>query len=232
MGVEVIPVPFRPRRRGRPLTTGLVLPRLSHKTVVRFRIALVIAVVIALLLTASLYLRQISCEMALSDAQDIVVFAINEAINKVMTENDFPSDYFVKLEKDSQGNVTAITTNMTHINSLSTTILGEVVEAADSGKLDIRIPLGNLLGSNLMLGRGPDIPVEIIMLTSSFVDYGNEFVSTGINQSKHRLVLQVNVDIDILIPWATLNTRVETDVIIAETVIVGQVPETYVNMQK
>ncbi|MGN1002077.1 MAG: sporulation protein YunB [Oscillospiraceae bacterium] len=225
-------MPFRPRRRGRPLTVGHVLPRLSHKTVVRFRIALVIAVVIALLLTASLYLRQISCEMALSDAQDIVVFAINEAINKVMTENDFPSDYFVKLEKDSQGNVTAITTNMTHINSLSTTILGEVVEAADSGRLDIRIPLGNLLGSNLMLGRGPDIPVEIIMLTSSFVDYGNEFVSTGINQSKHRLVLQVNVDIDILIPWATLNTRVETDVILAETVVVGQVPETYVNMQK
>lgn len=228
MGVGVMTMPLRPRRRS--LSAGLELPKLSRKTRVRLRLIIVISAVIAMLVTASLYLRAISCEMALSDAQDIVVYAINEAINKVMTENDYPSDYFVKLEKDSDGNVTAITTNMTHINSLSTTILGEVVDAANNGKLDIRIPLGNLFGSNLLLGRGPDIPVEIIMLTSSFVDFGNEFVSAGINQSKHRLILMVNVDIDILIPWATLTTRVETDVIIAETVVVGKVPETYVNM--
>lgn len=221
-------MPLRPRlHRPHGIISAL---RPSRKAAVMLRLAAAIAAVAALFLTAGIYLRQLSCDIAMSDAQDIVIMAVNDAINSIMTENDFPADHFVKLEKDSEGNVTAVTTNMTHINALASAILSEVAESADGGKLDIRIPLGNLLGSSLLLGRGPDIPVEIIMLTSSFVEHGNEFVSTGINQSKHRLILQVKVDIDILIPWATLSSRVETDVIIAETVIVGRVPQTYMTI--
>jgi sporulation protein YunB len=95
----------------------------------------------------------------------------------------------------------------------------------------VRIPLGNLTGISLLMGRGPGVPVEILMLTSSRVAFHNSVVTAGINQTKHQLNLAVIVDIDVLIPWGTESTQVVTEVMIADTVIVGKVPETYLNLQ-
>ncbi len=95
----------------------------------------------------------------------------------------------------------------------------------------VRIPAGNLTGISLLMGRGPKIPVEIITLTSSSIGFQNSIVTAGINQTKHQITLQVNVDIDVLVPWGSKSTHVSTDVLIADTVIVGQVPGTYLSME-
>ena len=81
------------------------------------------------------------------------------------------------------------------------------------------------------MGRGPKIPVRIIVLSSSSVEFSNSIVTAGINQTKHQINLCVTVDMQILVPWGTEDTEVSTDVLIADTVIVGKVPETYLNMQ-
>ena len=81
------------------------------------------------------------------------------------------------------------------------------------------------------MGRGPDVPVEIIMMTSSRVEFQNNVVTAGINQTKHQLVLEVIVDIDILIPWGTESAQVVTEVMISDVVVVGKVPGTYMSMQ-
>lgn len=70
------------------------------------------------------------------------------------------------------------------------------------------------------------------MLTSSRVEFNNSIVTAGINQTKHQINLEVIVDIDILIPWDTESTQVQTEVLIADTIVVGQVPKTYLNMQQ
>ena len=139
--------------------------------------------------------------------------------------------YFVNLDKDSDGSVTAITSNMAHINTLSTDILNSVIASTDNGVINVSIPFGNLTGLNLMLNKGPDVNVQIIMLTSSRVDFRNEVVSCGINQAKYQLVLEVTIDIDVLIPWGTESATTVTEVIVADTVIVGKVPNTYLNME-
>ena len=81
------------------------------------------------------------------------------------------------------------------------------------------------------MGRGPDVPVQIIVLTSSRVEFNNSIVTAGINQTKHQINLEVIVDIDILIPWESQSAEVVTEVMIADTIIVGKVPETYLNME-
>ncbi len=177
------------------------------------------------------YLRRLTGEMAISDATDMVTLAVNDTVSHIMAEGDYTYDYFVTIEKDINGNVAAISANMSRINAVSAQILSEVVEAAENGILDIRVPIGNLLGSNILMGKGPEVPVEVITLTSSYIDIENEIISTGINQAKHKIILKVDVDIDILIPWDVLTTRVESNVLIAETVIVGKVPETYVDVE-
>ena len=181
---------------------------------------------------AALFLKDLSSQIAVSDASDIVTVQINKAIAQIMQEGDYDGDYFVTFEKNDKGEVTAISSNMARVNALSAAILDRVVGATDNRTLTVEIPLGNLTGISLLMGRGPSVPVQIIALTSSRVEFNNSIVTAGINQTKHQINLDVKVDIDILIPWATENAQVVTEVLIADTIIVGQVPETYFNLQK
>jgi sporulation protein YunB len=219
-----------PMRRSvsRSVYEELKLQRLPR----RKRRALVLIFLLVLLIAAAaggLYLRAVTRDIAISDARDAVTLAVNACVSRMISENEYSYDYFVTLEKDELGNIAAIKTNTARINALSSRIMQEIAKAADSESLNIRIPLGSLLGSNLLMGRGPEIPVQVKMLTSSFVRFDNDLISTGINQSRHVITLIADVDIDIMIPLTTISTTVETDILIAETVIVGRVPETYVN---
>lgn len=209
--------------------SGLSLQRVPRRAKRGVLIALVALLLLAVL-AVTLYLRSLLRDIAVSDARDAVTYAVNGCVNRIMLEHGYSYADFVTLEKDADGNVTAITADTVHINTLSSQLLAEIARAADSETLQIRIPLGSLLGSNLLMGRGPEIPVQVIMLTSSLVRFDNALSSTGINQSRHAITLKADVDIDILIPWETISTTVETDILIAETVIVGRVPNTYVHL--
>lgn len=183
------------------------------------------------LIFAALFLKDLSAQIAVSDASDIVTVQINKVVAEIMREGEYDGESFVSLEKNDRGEVTAISSNMARINALSATILDRVVGATDNRTLTVEIPLGNLSGISLLMGRGPAVPVQIIALTSSRVEFNNSIVTAGINQTKHQINLEVMVDIDILIPWATESARVTTEVLISDTIIVGQVPETYFNLQ-
>ncbi len=194
-----------------------------------FAVTLVLLLVLAAI---SMFLRDLSTKIAVSDAVDIVTKTVNDSINKVIGEGVYGFDYFVSLVKDENGNITAITSDMAHINTLSTEILNSVIESTENGTIEVKIPAGNLTGFNLLMGRGPDVTVDIVMLTSSRVDFKNDIVSSGINQAKYQLILEVTIDIDVLVPWGTKSASTVTEVIVADTVIVGKVPETYLNMEK
>ena len=215
----------------RPLVRRRAPKRSSEKKAAAFAIFVIIGLCVTIILAGN-FLKNISGEMALSDATDMITATINDKINEKMSEGQYTYDYFVNLQKDQEGNVTAISANMARINTLSSEILQDVIASTNSGQLDENIPLGNLLGSNLMLGRGPKIPVKITMLTSSYADFRNELSSAGINQIKHQIILEVKVQIDVLLPWEVKSTEVVSEVLIAETVIVGKVPNAYLNLNQ
>ena len=193
---------------------------------------ILLAALILFLAGAAMFLKDISCQIAVSDASDIVTVQTNNAIAALMAEDDFQSGDFVSFEKNAAGEVTAIHSNMAKINLLSTRILDRVVGATENRTLTVYIPAGNLTGVSLLMGRGPSVPVRIIMLTSSRVELGDSVITAGINQTKHQICLNVIVDVDILIPWGTESTQVVTEVMIADTLVVGKVPDTYLNVQK
>ena len=182
--------------------------------------------------SALIFLNDISSQIAVSDACDIVTVNINRAIAELFKEGNYAADYFVSFEKDNNGEVCAVNCNMARINALSSELLNRTVNSTENKTLNVSIPLGNLTGVSLLMGRGPGVPVKILMLTSSRVEFSNDLISAGINQTKHRINLNVLVDVDILMPWGTESSRVKTEVMIADTVVVGGVPQTYLNMQK
>lgn len=215
------------RRHPRPAPE----PKPRHRR--RRATALLILLALAgFLLAGMLYLKRISSQIAVSDACDIMTMEVNAAITQVLEEGDYDADWFVRFEKNEAGEVTAISSNMTHVNALSATLLDRVIGLTGNRNITVSIPAGNLTGLSLLMGRGPGIPVEIMVLTSSHVEFRNNIVTAGINQTKHQISLLVIVDIDVLVPWGSESAQVCTELLIADTVVVGQVPETYLNFDQ
>lgn len=183
-------------------------------------------------ISALIYLKTISCKIAVSDASDIMILQVNNAISQVLQEGSFQASDFVELEKNNSGEVTAVRSNMAQINALSTVLLERVVGLTENRTITVSIPAGNLTGISLLMGRGPGIPVEIMVLTSSHVEFHNNILTAGINQTKHQISLLVIVDIDVLVPWGTESTQVCTEVLIADTVLLGQVPQTFLQYDR
>lgn len=221
----------RPRRYRCASFESAATPVQRRKKRAALTLLFVLFLLMLFLACATAYLHSVSTDIAVSDASDIVTVRINNAIAELMRDNDYDGSYFVSFEKDQSGEVTAISCNMARINALSAQILERVVDVTENYTATVRIPAGNLTGISLLMGRGPKIPVEIITLTSSRVGFNNSIVTAGINQSKHQITLRVLVDIDVLVPWGSKSTEVVTEVLIADTVVVGQVPNTYLNME-
>lgn len=219
------------RRIRRPLYIDMHVPSMSRKSKFVFVLLLILAVIFAVFIRGAIYLRELSCDMVISDATDLMTLCINGTISRKLAQEDYDYDYFVTLEYDTNGRVVAVKANMSRINAVSSELLSDIVKAADGGELGLKIPIGNLLGSSLLLGMGPEIPVNVSMLTSSRVDFKNDLIDSGINQTKHQIKLDVVIDIDVILPWKTVSTQVVSEVLIAETVIVGEVPQTYLNLE-
>ena len=215
-----------PRLLKAPLYMRVGRPRRPRR---RWPLALAVLLLLLALVPSILYFRELSGVMAASDAGDLITAAVNEIVLQTMSDPTLDYDYFVDFERDNDGHVAAIITNMARVNTLSARLLNAVVDASNMGELDLSIPLGNLLGSGMLLGRGPDVPVRVTMLTSSRAVFHNELVSAGINQTKHQVMLELFVDVDVLLPWEVFSTQVVVDVLVAETIIVGSVPNTYLN---
>lgn len=153
---------------------------------------------------------------------------INDAIDVQIETGNVQYDRIVYFEKDLNGRITALKTNMSEVNRLKTDILNTIndeILALDTS--DIGIPIGSLFFPELFSGRGPALPVHILTIRNSDASFGSEFREAGINQTLHQLTMSVCVDVSVLVLGKTESFTVTSQVVVAETVIVGQVPETF-----
>ena len=221
-----------PRKKRRPIFIGYAAPHLSKRQ--KTALALLFAALIAIiaLFSSCSYLSKLMESYGVAYARDSLTAKINDKINAIMLGGDYSYDYFVIIEKDASGNITVLKSNMAHINALSSELIRDIVAVSQEGVFDVGIPIGNLMGLNLASGRGPVLPMKIVMLTSSKASFKNSFSAAGINQTKHEIWLEVSVDADVLVPWECVRTSATTEILIAETVVVGRVPDTYLEIGK
>ena len=152
----------------------------------------------------------------------------NDAIARQIAEGTIQYDRIVYFEKDLDGRITALKTNMSEVNRLKTDILNIIndeILALDTS--DIGIPLGSLFLPELLSGKGPCIPVRILSIRNSDAVFKSNFTQAGINQTLHQLAMDVSVDVAILVLGETGSFTVNSEVVVAETIIVGEVPDTY-----
>lgn len=153
---------------------------------------------------------------------------INDAIDKQIESENIQYDRIVYFEKDLNGRITALKTNMSEVNRLKTDILNIIndeILALDT--TDLGVPIGSLILPEFLAGKGPSIPVHILSIRNSDASFTSNFTEAGINQTLQQLNMQVSVDVAVLVLGATNYFTVSSQVVVAETIIVGQVPDTF-----
>lgn len=153
---------------------------------------------------------------------------INDAIDRQIEDGTIQYDRMVYFEKDLDGRITALKTNMSEVNRLKTNILNLINdEILALSTDDLGVPLGNLFLPEVLSGRGPEIPVQILSIRNSDASFNSNFTQAGINQTLQQINMQVSVDVTVLVLGQTDSFTVSSQVIVAETIIVGEVPNTY-----
>ncbi|MBR6431042.1 MAG: sporulation protein YunB [Oscillospiraceae bacterium] len=172
-------------------------------------------------------------QTALYTVTDAVSLKINRVIQSQIRSGLLDYDALVTMEKDAEGNVTALITNVSAVNLLQAEITTRIIqEISDNFVSELEIPLGTVMDSSLFYGRGPLIPVKLKAVTNVSARFENDFSAAGINQTRHQIRLNVSVQVLVVIPGRELTAPVNTTVVIAETVIVGKVPELYASMDE
>ena len=170
--------------------------------------------------------RQLAQTQVVNSTSDL----INDAIDAQIASGNISYDRIVYFEKDLDGKITALKTNMSEVNRLKTDILNRIndeILALDTS--DIGIPVGNLILPEFFSGKGPVIPLQIISIRNSDASFQSYFTEAGINQTLQQLTMEVRVDVSVLVLAKTESFTVSSQVVVAETIIVGQVPETFLH---
>lgn len=188
---------------------------------------LVIVGLLCFFLLRSRY-RTVIRELAETQVKNSTSDLTNDAIAKQIANGTIQYDRLVYFEKDLNGRITALKTNMSEVNRLKTDILNIIndeILALDTS--DIGVPIGSLFFPEFLSGRGPAIPVHILSIRNSDANFVSRFSQAGINQTLHTVTMEVSVDVAVLVLGESSIFTMTSEVLVAETVIVGDVPDTF-----
>lgn len=197
------------------------------RKLLRFIIIFLVVVLVGLIFFRTKYNDAI-CSLAETQVKNTTSDLINDAIDRQIEDGTIQYDRMVYFEKDLNGRITALKTNMSEVNRLKTDILNLINDEILALSVDdIGIPLGSLFLPEVLSGRGPSIPVEIMSIRNSDASFSSDFTEAGINQTLQQLNMHVSVDVTVLVLGKTNSFTISSQVVVAETIIVGDVPDTY-----
>ena len=187
---------------------------------------LTVLLVTGLCCAAVLHMRPIIVSLATARVSNAVNRIVVDAVRDAIDSGQVNYDVLIHLE--NEGRITMVRSNMAAFNRLRSQIADEILRRlSEVSTSELSIPVGTLTGSTLLAGRGPCIRVRMQAVGSADASLRNAFSAAGINQTRHQILLHVDVYTGILLPGFTASTKVSNEIAVAETVIVGSVPETY-----
>ena len=192
---------------------------------------LILLPAVGLFLLLRLRVTPLMKQLVVTQAENTMSSLVNRIVNDQIAAGQIDYDRLVYLEKDAQGRVTALKTNIGEMNRMKTELLAAMDEGVEDISVEeLGVPIGNFFLPELFSGKGFRLPVRILSVSTSDAAFENCFSEAGINQTLHQIRMNIVVNLSVLTPTGTVRTQVLTDVVVAETVIVGSVPSQYVRI--
>lgn len=207
----------------------MTAPR-RKKTGLLRRLLLALLALTALVIMMEQNLSQTLLDMAFARAYSMAVETLNRAVHKVTDDGVSYSD-LMETQMDQQGRVSMLRANTMRMNALAAqTALVAEQELNSFENQFVEIPLGAALGVRFLSGFGPRLQVQILPVGAVNTGYDTEFETAGINQTRHKIFLTLRATVSLIIPTGSQMVEVESTMLIAESIIVGDVPQSFVDV--
>ncbi len=201
--------------------------KISRKKKFFLILLIVVIVAIAIFIYFQRNVTRVLISISEATMRACTTIAVNDAVYYTLSDEMRYED-LVSVERDEQGNITAVSANVLKINKIARDTASISQSNLKNLSLNgIPVPLGALTGIEAFAGLGPRIHFRIIPVSSVSCDFSSAFESVGINQTKHTIYLNVIADISIVMPSRTERFSVLTEIMVGEFVIVGDIPETF-----
>ncbi len=206
--------------------------RINKKVRRVWRCVLAVAVLLALTWQANRTVKPVAEALMSTQGSIMCNLAVNNALVEVLSSENVEYSKLVTLVYNESGNVVAIETNTTEINRLNALLTNRVnVALSELPESDVRIAVGTLTGWQWLSGRGPRIALRMVPSSYAESRLVNRFDSTGINQTRHQIMVEFTINLTVILAPYRCSLSVPADVCIAETVIVGTVPQAYADFE-
>lgn len=188
-------------------------------------------VMTGLLVIMDLSFRPIIETVNAYECHEMVSRAINDAVLAELENENADYSKLVNLTINANGEVISLESNVMNINKLKTRVAQRLEREIERlSEVDIQIPIGTLLGIQLLHGKGFCVGMTVQPMGFATASIISEFSEAGLNQTLHRIVIEINADVDAIIPGFSTRVPVKTTIVAAETVIVGRVPNAYTHV--
>ncbi len=188
-------------------------------------------VLTGLLVLMDLSFRPIIETVNAYECHEMVSRVINDAVLAELENENADYTKLVSLTTNPDGEVISLESNVMNINKLKTRIVQRLEREIERlPEVDIQIPIGTLLGIQLLHGKGFCVGMTVQPMGFATASIISEFSEAGLNQTLHRIVIEINADVDAIIPGFSTRVPVKTTIVAAETVIVGRVPNAYTHV--
>ena len=188
-------------------------------------------VMTGLLVIMDLSFRPIIETVNAYECHEMVSRVINDAVLAELENEDADYSKLVNLTTNADGEVISLESNVMNINKLKTRIVQRLEREIERlPEVDIQIPIGTLLGIQLLHGKGFSVGMTVQPMGFATASIISEFSEAGLNQTLHRIVIEIKADVDAIIPGFSTRVPVKTTIVAAETVIVGRVPNAYTHV--
>ena len=172
-------------------------------------------------------LRPVLAAAARYQVRSQVTAAVEQWAARDLQERGVDYSDFVTITRNEAGEITALSADMAQLNLLRAELSAHLLERLEDSQLELTVPVGSLLPLEPTWARGPELHLRALALGTASAEFESEFTSAGINQTRHRLWLELSVPVTVLLPGGGEEFTVDSRLCVAETVIVGQVPQTW-----
>jgi len=197
------------------------------------KILICLAVLSCLIVTIICYLNYVVNPVIISTSaakvRSLSQRAVENVVRQVIHENVM-YDTLVRIMRDESGKIVTISSNSATINMLALEVTEKAQNAlSQMGANGIDIPIGSFSGMPIFTGRGPAVNIKMLPIGTIFCKFESTFTEAGINQTNHRIYLKVYSSVSVILPTANQTIQTETQLMICESIIVGEIPDTYLH---
>lgn len=162
--------------------------------------------------------------------ESLITQFVNNSVRDQFKSGDEVRE-LLTIKTDQEGNITYVESNTTAMNSLATDLILNIQNLYKSSEdVMLEVPVGSIIGSQILSQIGPNVNLKVALIGTSKANFKTEFESMGINQTKYKVYLEMESQARVLSPFSINNIEVRNTILVAEAVIVGEVPDSYINV--